>query len=104
MGVMNSAALILVIKEGDAGEREVTLPLGEFLKAPAAIHGPERQVQLGNDLRGLSHRRQRPREEFTSAYRPRSGRADEGDLGLAGYRNPGQFGGPVGMGKAGGEG
>ena len=91
---------ILVIKQGDAGEREIALPLGEFLKGPAPIPGPERQVQLGNDLVRLAHRRQWPGEEFAGAYRSRSGRADEGDLGIAGHRDPGQFGGRVGMGKA----
>ena len=37
MGVAHPAGLILVIKQGDAGKREIALPLSEFLKGPAPI-------------------------------------------------------------------
>src|SRR5579863_10593070 len=100
MGVAYPAALILVIKEGDAGEREIALPLREFAEGPAPILGPERQVQLGNDFVRLAQCRQRAREEFAGPYRPSSGGADQGDLSLAGHGDPGQLGGRVGMGKA----
>jgi hypothetical protein len=60
----------------------------EFLKSPAPIPGPERQVQLGNDLACLAHRRQRAREEFAGTYGPSSRSTDEGDLGIAGYGRP----------------
>jgi len=94
------AVPILVIKKGDAGEREITLSLGEFLKGPAPMLRPERQVQFGNNLVRLAHCRQWPREEFAGTYGPSSCSTDEGDLGIAGHGNPGQFGGRVGMGKA----
>ena len=54
----------------------------------------------GSNLVRLAHCRQRPREEFAGTYGPSSCSTDEGDLGIAGHGNPGQFGGRVGMGKA----
>ena len=100
MRIAHPAVPILVIKKGDAGDRKITLPLGEFLKGPAPMLRPERQVQFGNDLVRLAHCRQWPREEFAGRYGPSSRCTDEGDLGIAGHGNPGQFGGRVGMGKA----
>src|ERR1700679_3130696 len=41
MRIAHLAVGILVVKEGDAGEREIALPLGEFLKGPAAFPKPE---------------------------------------------------------------
>jgi len=37
MGVVNPAAVILVIKEGYAGERKIALPLSEFPEGPAPL-------------------------------------------------------------------
>src|ERR1700730_17931233 len=84
MHIAHPAVPILVIKKGDAGEREITLPLGEFLKGPAPIRRPERQVQLGKDFVRSAHCRQWPREEFAGTYGPSSRGTDEGDLGIAG--------------------
>jgi len=83
MRIVHPAVPILVIKKGDAGDREITLPLGEFLKGPAPMLRPERQVQFGNNLVRLAHCRQWPREEFAGTYGPSSCSTDEGDLGIA---------------------
>jgi len=56
-------------------------------------------VQLGDDLVRLAECRQRAGEKIAGAYRPRPGRAKEGDVARAGHRDAGQFGGRVGMGK-----
>jgi hypothetical protein len=72
MRIAHPAVPIPVIKKGDAGEREITLPLGEFLKGPAPIRRPERQVQLGKDFVRSAHCRQWPREEFAGTYGPSS--------------------------------
>ena len=70
MGIAHPALLILVIKEGDTGKREIALPLREFPEGPAAVPGPERQVQLRDDFIRSAQRRQGSGEEFAGAYRP----------------------------------
>src|ERR1700752_466300 len=70
MRIAHPAVPIFVVKKGDTGDREITLPLGEFTKGPAPMPRPERQVQFGNDLVRLAHCRQWPGEEFAGTYGP----------------------------------
>src|SRR5438094_222858 len=100
MCVPDPAVLILVVKQGDARQREVALPLSEFQEGPVPVLGPERQVELGNDLVPLPHRGQRAGEKLPGADRARSGSTDQSDLGLAGHRDARQFRSGIGMSKA----
>jgi hypothetical protein len=100
MRIAHPAVPIPVIKKGDAGEREITLPLGEFLKGPAPIRRPERQVQLGKDFVRSAHVDNGPVKNSPARMVRAPCNPDEGNLGIAGHGNPGQFGGRVGMGKA----
>src|ERR1700676_3467720 len=95
MCIAYSSMLILIIKESDTGKREIALPLSEFPEGAAPILGPERQVQLRDDLVRLAQRRQRAGEEFAGPYCPSSGGADEGDLSLARHGDSRQFRGRI---------
>ena len=92
MGVVDSARLILIVKKENAGKGEIALTPGEFTESPAPSLQPIRQMQLGDDLVRLAHRRQGAREEFAGGDRTCSGGTGEGNLSIARYRDARQFG------------
>jgi hypothetical protein len=60
---------VLVIKQEDAGEGEITFTPGVFLEGPAPPACPFRQLLLGDDLVRLTKRRQRPGENSPARTR-----------------------------------
>src|SRR6478672_6751880 len=95
MGVSHPAFLILIVKQSDACKAEITPTLSEFPEGPTSTTGPERQMQLGNNLIVLPDRRQRPGEEVSGAYHSGSGDPDKCDFPLAGHGDARQFRGRV---------
>ena len=88
---------VLIIKQRRARCGEIAAAAGEFRKAEAALPGPWRQTNCGDDLVGFERRHQRAKEKVACRDRRAAGFADDGDLGVAGDRNARHFGCGIGM-------
>jgi hypothetical protein len=85
MWITGPALVVFIVKEGDAGQREIALASREFLEAPKASRWPGRQAQLGDNFIGAQFSDQRSGKELGCSNRPLSHCAENGDLTFAGY-------------------